>query len=294
MSYRPRRAPRQETHTVRGLVHHVVRWGPESDDPLVMLHGFADTADTFQFLVDALERDWPLVSFDWRGFGRTGWARDGYWFPDYFADLDALLDVLCPRGPARLAGHSMGGNIALIYAGIRPQRIRAIVDLEGFGLPRTETSQSPARMARWLDQLREPPAASEFDSLESLAALLCRRNPRLPPERADFIARSWAQRTPDGHVRLTADPAHKRVNPYLYRRDEAEAAWRCIKAPVLLVLAGQSEYLPRLGGDGEHERFKGAIAHLRLEVLPNVGHMMHHEDPVSVARLVEAFLIEHP
>ena len=140
-----RRLPRHETRTVRGLAHHVTRWGPESDDPVVLLHGWADTADTFQFLVDALEGDWPLVAFDWRGFGRSAWSGTDYWFPDYFADLDFLLDTLCPAGPARLVGHSMGGNIALLYAGIRPERVRSVVSLEGFGLPRSDAEDAPGR-----------------------------------------------------------------------------------------------------------------------------------------------------
>lgn len=294
MSYEPIRGARHETLALRGLMHHVSRWGPESDDPIVMLHGWADTADTFQFLADAFERDWPLAAFDWRGFGRTEWAPGGYWFPDYFADLDAMLAVLCPRRPARLIGHSMGGNVALTYAGVRPERVRAVVDLEGFGLPRTEPLQAPGRLAQWLDQLRDPPEFAEFDSYAALQSMLVRRNPRLQPARAEFIARSWARPTAAGGVRLSADPAHKLANPYLYRRDEAEATWRRITAPVLLLLAGQSELLARLGVDGDHAGFTGAIRDLRIEVLQHVGHMLHHEDPGAVARLAEPFLLAHP
>jgi len=213
-----RRLPRHETRAVRGLAHHVTRWGPESDDPVVLLHGWADTADTFQFLVDALEGDWPLVAFDWRGFGRSAWSGTDYWFPDYFADLDFLLDTLCPAGPARLVGHSMGGNIALLYAGIRPERVRSVVSLEGFGLPRSDVEDAPGRYREWLHQLRDPPPFGEFKSLEELAQLLLKRNPRLTQDRAEFIARSWSAETDTGTVRITADPAHKRVNPYRYRR----------------------------------------------------------------------------
>src|SRR5580658_808948 len=117
---------------------HVTRWGPppsESVSPVVLLHGWLDCGETFQFLVDALERDWPLAALDWRGFGRSGWAGDGYWFPDYLADLDGLLALLSPSRPARLVGHSMGGNVASLYAGVRPERVRSVVNLEGFWLP---------------------------------------------------------------------------------------------------------------------------------------------------------------
>lgn len=285
-----RRLPRHETRTVRGLAHHMTRWGPESDDPVVLLHGWADTADTFQFLVDALEADWPLVAFDWRGFGRSAWSGTDYWFPEYFADLDFLLDSLCPAGPARLVGHSMGGNIALLYAGIRPERVRSVVSLEGFGLPRSDVEDAPGRYREWLHQLRDPPPFGEFKSSDELAQLLLKRNPRLTEDRAGFIARSWSTETDTGTVRITADPAHKLVNPYRYRRDEAEACWRRIQAPALLVLAGRSEMLPRLGEDGTEAGFRAAIPGVHIEVLETAGHMLHHEQPEALARVIEAFL----
>lgn len=292
MNYRARRAPRHATLELRGLAHHVTRWGPESDDPVVLLHGWADTADTFQFVADALEREWPLAAFDWRGFGRSAWCQDGYWFPDYFADLDRFLDHVCPQGPARLVGHSMGGNIALLYAGIRPERVRRVVSLEGYGLPRVDVAQTPGRFREWLHQLREPPTFGEFKSFDDLARLLERRNPRLPADRAGFVARSWAMETAGGGVRITADPAHKLVNPYRYRRDEAEACWQQITAPALLVLAGASEYLQRLGEDGTPGGFRASIPGVRIETVKDAGHMLHHERPEAVAALIEAFLLE--
>jgi len=292
MGYRPIRIPRHEKTMVRGIEHHVVRWGPDSDDPVVLLHGWADTADTFQFMVDAFSRNWPLVAFDWRGFGRSGWQEGGYWFPDYLADLEALLGRLCPHGPARLVGHSMGGNIALLYAGIRPEHVRRVCSLEGFGLPRVTGGEAPDRYREWLHQLREPPAFGEFGSFGDLAHYLVRRNPRLDRERADFIARSWAVETPAGKVRIGADPAHKRVNPYRYRRDEAEACWRRIEAPALLVLGEDSEYRRHLGADGEPDTLRQAFPQIAVEMLPDAGHMLHHERPEAVAAIVERFLAE--
>jgi pimeloyl-ACP methyl ester carboxylesterase len=261
---------------------------------VVLLHGFLDTADTFQFMVDCFEDDWPLVSFDWRGFGRTQWAPQGYWFPDYSADLDALLPRLCPDGPARLVGHSMGGNLALWYAGLRPDSVRRVVSLEGFGLPRTQVEQAPRRFRQWLDQLRDPPGYGEYASLDEVVHLLVRRNKRLPMERARFIAETWFQRGDDGVVRQVADPAHKLVNPYLYRREEAEQCWSCITAPTLLVLGELSQYWPGLGEDGTDGRFRSIIPGLEIERIAGAGHMMHHESPELVASSVEAFLRRGP
>jgi pimeloyl-ACP methyl ester carboxylesterase len=290
--YMPRRLAREERISVRGVGHRVLRFGPPSDDPVVLLHGWLDTAETFQFLVDAFASDLPFAAFDWRGFGASDWSGYGYWFPEYFADLDQLLDRLCADAPARLVGHSMGGNIALIYSGIRPERVRRVVSLEGFGLPRSRPAEAPDRLRDWLQQLRAPPSFGEYQDYHELARRLQRGNPRLEPEIAMFIARAWARPSPGGGVRLVADPAHRMLNPYLYRREEAAACWGRITAPAMLVLAELSEFLPRLGEDGRPEAFRRSIPGLRVEVMAGVSHMLHHERPSEVARLVEDFLLE--
>ena len=290
MSYQPRRPARPEMLLIRGLMHRVLRWGPESDDPVLLLHGWADSADSFQFIADEIAPALPLVALDWRGFGHSEWSPAGYWFPDYYADLEQLLEQLCPAGAVRLVGHSMGGNIAMTYAGIHPARVRSLINLEGFGLPRTDPSQAPERHAKWLDQLREAPEFSDYADAGDLAARLMRRNPRLTADRASFIADSWTRPLPGGGVRLRADPAHRLVNPYLYRREEMEACWRRQTATVLMVFGGKSDLAARLGAEGGEAAFRGSIPDVRVEILADAGHMLHHDEPAAVARLIEGFL----
>jgi pimeloyl-ACP methyl ester carboxylesterase len=288
--YQPRRRPVHESVVVRGLRHHLTRWPGGEAESLVMLHGWMDTGDTFQFLVDAMSDRHPCVAPDWRGFGRTEWPADGYWFPDYFGDLDALLEYISPGRPVTLVGHSMGGNVATLYAGIRPERVHRVVCVEGFGLARTHPEQAPGRYREWLRQLREPPESASFPSLESFAHLLARRNPRLTPERALFVAQTWTRQLEDGSVQLLADPAHKRVNAVLYRREEAEACWREVVAPVLYVVAARSEFLPRLGPDGAPENMARIIRRLEPCLIEDASHMVHHERPEILAREIESFL----
>jgi pimeloyl-ACP methyl ester carboxylesterase len=104
---------------------HLTRWPGADPHPIVLLHGFMDTGDTFQFLVDELPASRSFVAPDWRGFGRSDWPADGYWFPDYFGDLDALLEMLSPAAPVTLVGHSMGGNIAMFTPGCDPDGSKA-------------------------------------------------------------------------------------------------------------------------------------------------------------------------
>src|ERR1700730_15695902 len=143
---------------IRGLKYHVRRWAQPGAPKMVLLHGWMDVSASFQFLVDALRGKWDVFAPDWRGYGLSAWGKsDCYWFPDYIADLEFLLDEIEPEKPLDLVAHSLGGNVAALYAGIRPERVAKLVNLEGFGLPPTRPEQAPKRYSQWLEELRERP-----------------------------------------------------------------------------------------------------------------------------------------
>jgi pimeloyl-ACP methyl ester carboxylesterase len=295
-AYQVLRAPRHETLRLRGLDIHLTRWGPpptESVPPVFLLHGWLDSGGTFQFLVDALRQDWPMVALDWRGFGRSEWPQQGYWFPDYLGDLDALLDRLSPAVPARLVGHSMGGNIACSYAGIRPERVRCVVNLEGFGLARTAAAQAPARLRKWLDQVKSGSATKDYASFDELAAVIRFRYPRFSPPQSKFVAEAWGRLDGAGRVRLAGDPRHHWVNPILYKREDTEACWRNLRAPLLMLVGEKSDYPAKLGVDGTEEAFRALFPHVEIAQIAGAGHMLHIERPDLAAPLVESFLDAH-
>ncbi|MGO8857478.1 MAG: alpha/beta fold hydrolase [Steroidobacteraceae bacterium] len=294
-SYQVLRVPRHETMRVRGLDLHLTRWGPdpsESNLPVFLLHGWQDTGDTFQFMVDEFKRDWPLVALDWRGFGRSEWPQDGYWFADYLADLDALLEGLSRGAPARIVGHSMGGNIASLYAGVRPERVRCVANLEGFGLPRSSPQQAPTQLRQWLDQVKSRPTLKDYDSVEQLASVIRFRYPRFNDAQAAFVAAAWSKER-DGRIRLLGDSRHRWVNPVRYHREDAEACWREVKAPVLMLLGEESEYLSKLGADGSDAALRNIIPQIEILRIAGAGHMLHIEKANVVAPLIENFLSAH-
>jgi len=276
---------------VRGVRYHVRTWGRESHAKLVLLHGWMDVSASFQFLVDALTRDWYVIAPDWRGFGLSEWASGGYWFPDYIADLDVLLRELAPAEPVHLAGHSMGGNVAGLYAGTRPTRIASLTLLEGFGLPRTQPAAAPDRYEKWLTEIADPPAFKPYASFEAVAARLRQNNPRLTRERAEFLAPHWAKQLADGTVVLRSDPAHKMANPVLYRLEEALACWQRITAPVLWVW-GDGEWLRKWlrGNESDLAQRRAAFGNLSEHTIADAGHMMHQDQPEELARVLEDFV----
>ena len=290
MSYEPGRVPWQEDVQLRGVRHRLTWWGERTNNPIVLLHGFLDCGATWQFLVDRLPASWTLVAPDWRGFGDSEWVPGGYWFPDYFADLDALLDTLVPQSRARVIGHSMGANVAKMYGGIRPQRMQWLANLEGLGLARTRPEDAPKRYAHWLDEVKDPFKEGRYESIEQLASILRMRNPRLTADRAAFVARAWSRPEPESsEVRLRFDPRHRLVNPILYRREEAEACWARLEIPMLLVMGELSDHRARQTSYVTDEQLHGLFRKLRLVTVPGTGHMMHHEDPEAVARHIVEF-----
>jgi pimeloyl-ACP methyl ester carboxylesterase len=283
--------------TVRGVKLHVRRWGDPDAPMLFMLHGWMDVSASFQFVVDALRGEWQVIAPDARGFGLSDWpvaAQGGghYWFHEYLADLDGLLDHYAPTGQVNLVGHSMGANVVGLYAGVRPERVRSVVDLEGFGLAPAHAGQAPRRLATWLDDLRVAPSLRSYDTLEDVAARLVKTNPRLAPERARFLAQHWSRRSEDSRYVLLADPAHKLRGPLLYRLDEVMAIWANVTAKVLHVEAVASPTLAMLAGSIPLDEFKArfrAFRNWREALIEGAGHMVHHDQPEQVAALIEAF-----
>ncbi|WP_137896169.1 alpha/beta hydrolase [Ramlibacter sp. 2FC] len=303
--YQALRASRSEHVKVRHLNYHVRLWGAPAGGtpPLVLLHGWMDVGASYQFVVDAFSEAFAgqrlILAPDWRGFGLTAGPADGdhYGFPDYLADLDFLLDHYAPGQAVDLVGHSMGGNVAMLYAGVRPGRIRRLVNLEGFGLPPTRPAQAPARYARWIDELkalhRGEVGLPRYPDAAGVAGRLVKTNPRLPRDKAEWLARHWARPEADGQWAILGDAAHKLVSAQLYRLEEVLAIYQRIAAPTLAVEASDDSLGTWHKGQytlaDYHERLK-CVPQVERAVVQDAGHMLHHDQPQQLARLIENFL----
>lgn len=291
------RASRSEYLTIQGLRYHVRHWGNEGAPKLFMVHGWMDMSASFQFVVDCLQQDWHVIAPDLRGFGLTERVKAAtYWYPDYIADLDALFNHYAPDETVDLIGHSMGGNITCLYSGIRPYRIRKLVNLEGFGMPDVPADRVPLRYAQWLDELQNPPRMSTYASQADVARRLQLNNKRLTDERAAFLAQHWSAQTADGRWEILGDPLHKGINPLPFRVAEAAASWQRVTAPVLWVEAEDPEIIAVLQRSGpldraEIDRRIACFRDIRTLTIADAGHMLHHDQPAAVAAAIEQFLV---
>lgn len=298
--YQARQISRTDVIPIRHMHYQVRLWGEPVPGraPLVLVHGWMDVSASWQFMVDQLAGSRQIIAPDWRGFGGTqGAPTDSYWFPDYLADLDALLDHVAGDQPVDLVGHSMGGNVSMLYAGVRPARIRRLVNLEGFGMPPTQPSQAPDQYAKWLDELkalrRGDMGLKPYDSVDGVARRLMKTNPRLCADKAQWLARQWARADDEGRWHILGDPAHKVASAMLYRADEVQEVFARITAPVLSIIASDDSLQQWWKGRytlADYRQRLSVIPDLREAVVEDAGHMLHHDQPQALARLIEDFL----
>lgn len=300
-AYIPVRTSTIEDIRIRGDVpYRIRRWTAKtqtelSAPPLLLLHGWMDVGAGFQRCVDNLNAGREVIALDWRGFGgsRHAQSTDSYWFYDYYADLDAIIDYVSPDNPIDLLGHSMGANVAMIYAGTCPERIRRLINVEGFGLARTRPSDAPARLARWLDELKKPASIRTFASLQEIAGHFIKRSPYLDRNFAMWLAGQWAECKEDGRWHVLADPRHKRTNPVLYRCDEVLASWENIQAKVLWVEGDKADQAFLSSDRYSRQEFESRlskIASVERVRISDCWHMVHLDQPEQLARAIEHFL----
>ncbi len=293
MVYQPIKIGDSSFLDIRGKKYHLKIWGQPDAPKLFYLHGWADTGTTFQFVIDAMQSNWQVIAIDWRGFGKTEHQNSCYWFPDYLADLDLILEAYSPDEAVTLIGHSMGANVASLYAGIKPERVNRLINIEGFGLSDSDPNNAPVTYRRWLEKQESTPKFNGYLSYDELVPRITKRSPTMKLDRAAFVAKEWAYEDSDGHVSLRADPYHKLPNAIQYRRSEAEACWNNITARTIFIWGEHTNFnkemdLMRNMTSANHPFTKAEIVCIK-----NTGHMIHFENPESLAVVLEDFLFSN-
>lgn len=267
--------------TVRGLPLRVWELNEGEGAPVLCLHGWLDQGLAFARVAAGQPGRW--VALDQRGHGGSGHLSGGayYHFPDYLGDLDALVEAL--GGRVRLIGHSMGGTVASMYAGARPEAVERLVIIEGLGaLPISEGSML-VRTRQFLSGLRSPPGAMRLESLEEAAARLLRRHEGLSEPHARLLAEHGTRVDGEGRC-WSFDPMHLTRAPYPFREDAYLEFLGAITAPTLILWGEESWYPLEI-----QARRSAAVAGALTATLPG-GHMLPYSAPEALRDHIAPFL----
>ena len=290
--------PQSHFVEVRGLKIHYLEWGKPNGEPLILIHGWRDHAQSWNYLVDALRdktgRPLWIIAPDCRGHGDSGWVGAGgyYYFPDYVHDLDCVINSL--KVPAvTLVGHSMGGTISFIYTGTFPRQVRKLVLIEGMGPLGMTFSDAPPRMETFLSQMKSiregttvEYASFEYPSLEDAAKRFHRVNPRLTAERALELTRWGMRQNENGTWTWKFDPLHRTTSPLPFYAEQAMEFYRRIECPVLVIFGKQSRQAPR----PDLQQRLNAIRDHRQAAIDRAGHMIHQDNPDDLADEILRFM----
>ena len=268
--------PRDEWAVLGGLRFHWLDWGAAGCPPLLLLHGGAQTAPSWDGVAPELARDHHVIARDQRGHGETEWAPPGrYRRADFVGDVAALLDRV-GWAEATLVALSLGGLNAIAFAAAHPERVRGLVVVD------VVPTVAPAGA----EAIRAQLATRDFASFEEAVALAHRFNPRRTLENIRARLRHGMRETPEGRWTYRFDPAMGAAV------EGVEALWAAvgrIRCPTLLVRGAESAILTRDGA----ERFRRALAGSRVVEVPGAGHSVMGDNPAGFLAAVRPFLHRH-
>ena len=285
--------PREHFIKSQGLPIHYLEWGDRKGEPLLLVHGYLDLAQSWNPFVAALEkkqeRSLWIIAPDCRGHGDSGWVGAGgyYHFPDYVLDLDGVIRALGAER-VKLIGHSMGGTISFLYTGAFPNRVDKLVLIEGVGPVGMEFADAPLKMAKWIGEVhgRGRNHYRTYTSVEAGAQQLQLTNARLKKPFALELARAGMKQTASGKWVWKFDPLHRTVAPQPFYTAQALEFFRRIQCPVLIVDGQESRQTKRTDKQQRYD----AIAHVRCVTIAGAGHMVHQDNPEQLAENVASFL----
>ena len=284
--------PTSHFYVSQRLRLHYVDWGNASRPTLVLVHGNRDHARSWDQVARALRHEWHVVAPDLRGHGDSAWVEGGpYAIADNVLDLANLIDALGPE-PVTLVGHSLGGSVTVMYAGVYPERVRKLVSIEGLGPPpamieRMRARPPHERVRDWVRQMRDLAARQprRYPSLEAAAKRMREENPFLSEELALHLTMHGVNRNEDGSYSWKFDNYTRTFAPYRFDVEDMRALWKRISCPVLLI-RGADSWAGDPALDGRMAVFQAA----RSVAIPKAGHWVHHDQLDAFLAALTGFL----
>jgi len=284
--------PTSHTYFSQRLRLHYVDWGDPGGPPLLLIHGGRDHCRNWDWVAAALREEWHIIAPDLRGHGDSQWSADGsYSMAGYIYDLAQLIHQQ-HLAPATIIGHSLGGNIALRYAGIYPETVARLVAIEGLGPSPQRVAEREAptiaeRMDQWILEQRRLAGRlpRRYASIEDAFRRMQEENPHLTAEQARHLTVHGANQNEDGTYSWKFDNYVRAWPPYDMRGRDIQLLWSRIHCPTLL-LYGKESWAGDPAEDGRAEHFR----HATVVGIDGAGHWLHHDRLDEFLRVVRQFL----
>jgi len=268
---------------------HYVDWGNPDAPPLLLVHGGRDHCRNWDWVAQALRKDWHIICPDLRGHGDSQWSPDGnYSMAAYIYDLAQLIHQQ-KLAPVTIVAHSLGGNICLRYAGIYPETVRKLVAIEGLGpspkmIAERGRKTIDERMRGWIDEQRKLSGRlpRRYPTIEDAFKRMQDENKHLSADQARHLTQQGVNQNEDGTYSWKFDNYVRAWAPYDMGYDDIEGLWSRIECPTLLVY-GKESWASNPQDDGRIRHFKSA----RVSSYERAGHWVHHDrldDLVSEVR----------
>ncbi len=251
-------------------------WGTDGKPALILVHGGLDHARSWDWVARELRDDYHVYAIDLRGHGNSAWAPGApYSVAEHVLDLSGLADII-NAFPVTIVGHSLGGILTLVYAGIYPDRVKKIVAIEGLGPPPDHRVHRPAseRLRGWIEAVRklENRVPHSYPNPEAAVARMKEANPFLTDEVARHLTLHGTNWNADGSIIWKFDNYARIFAPYGFDMVVAHEVLGRITCPTLLFWGKES-----WAQDPEADGRAAAIRNHRLVKVEKAGHWVHHD-----------------
>jgi len=281
--------PTSHTYFSQRLRLHYVDWGNPTKSPLLMIHGGRDHCRNWDWTAAALRDEWHVIAPDLRGHGDSQWSPDGsYTMAGFLYDLSQLIHQQ-QLAPVTIIAHSLGGHIALRYAGLYPDTVRQLIAIEGLGpspaaMVERGKKDIVERMDAWIRDQRALAGRlpRRYASIEDAFHRMQEENPHLTAEQARHLTVHGVNQNEDGTYSWKFDNYVRAFPPYDMRLRDIQLLWSRIACPTLLLYGKESR-----AGDPAADGRASLFRDVKVVGVERAGHWLHHD------RLDEFLAITH-
>ena len=274
--------PESKSVKTNGLNFHYLEWGDPSKPLILMLHGFAQQAHSWDFVALAFADRFRIIALDQRGHGDSDWASDGDYTPEtQQIDIAAIVQELS-LDEFVLMGLSMGGRNSFTYAANNPEKVKALIIVDA-GPENVRAGTQNIR--RFVEQ------DDELDSIDAFVDRVVSYNPRRDPIQIRGSIVNNLRELPNGkwtwkYDKILRSPGRmgRAQDPDMTKR-----LWGYVEnlnCPTLVVRGDRSDIIATDTADEMQKR----IPNGKLAIIENAGHLVMGDNPSGFEKAVTKFI----